>query len=79
MKYKINLSKVVAGRVRPDDIIEDFENPKYGFYWWFWLPQYQSNKGKFKKGECVDVSALWLCFSLGLVFWPQTKPSNKND
>jgi len=73
MKYKFNVSKVIAGRVRPDDIIEDFENPMYGFYWWFWMPQYQSNGGKFKKGQCVDVSVFWLCFSLGLIFWPQTK------
>jgi hypothetical protein len=74
MKYKVTISKVMAGRVRSDDIIDyDFEKPRYGFYWWFWLPRYMSNGGKFRRGECVDASLQWLCFSIGLIFWPQSK------
>lgn len=74
MNYKVTVSNVIAGRVQLDDIIDyDFENPKYGFYWWFWKPKYISNEGKFKNQECVDVSLMWLCFSVGLIFWPQVK------
>lgn len=76
MKYKVTISKVMAGRVMPTDTIEDFEDPKYGFYWWFWMPVYQSNGGSFKKGHCVDVSIMWMCFSFGLIFWPQSKPKD---
>lgn len=70
MSYKITISRGMAGRVSKSDIIEDFENPKYGFYWWFWKPEYQSNSGKFKRNECVDVDVKWLCFWFGFVFWP---------
>jgi len=71
MKYNVTISKVMAGRVQPDDIIDhDFENPKYGFYWWFWVPRYRSNGGKFTYDQVVDVSIQWLCFSVGLIFWP---------
>ena len=74
MKYKITISKVMAGRVQPDDVIDyDFEEPMYGFYWWFWVPRYMSNGGKFRYTECVDISLKWFCFSIGLVFWPQTR------
>ncbi len=70
MPYKVTVSKCRAGRVQPDDVIGEYENPKYGFYWWFWKPRYVSNGGKFKREECVDVGLQWLCFSIGLIFWP---------
>lgn len=71
MGYLITLSNVVSGRVKPDDIIDyDFERPKFGFYWWFWKPTFQTNGGKFKKKQVVDISLQWLCFSMGLIFWP---------
>lgn len=70
MKYKITVSKVIAGRVKPDDYIGEEENPRFGFYWWFWLPKYTSNGGRFRMGECVDVGLIWLCFSVGVIFWP---------
>lgn len=78
MKYKITFSKVVAGRVKPSDIIDyDFENPKFGFYWWFWFPRFYSNRGKFTKNDCVDISLQWLCLSIGLIFWPQRPMTTK--
>ncbi len=71
MDYHATVSKVIAGRVRHDGVIDySFEQPRFGFYWWFWLPRYQSNGGKFKRQEVVDVSIQWLCFSIGLIFWP---------
>ena len=71
MSYTITVSKVMSGRVKLGDKIEDFERPRYGFYWWFWVPKYSSNNGKFKRNECVDISLIWLCFSVGLIFWPK--------
>jgi len=71
MKYKVTVSTVMAGKIVPNDIIEDWESPKFGRYWWFWSPCFNSNGGKFKRGDCVDFSVQWLCLSLGLTFWPQ--------
>ena len=71
MKYGVTFSKVVAGRVRESDIIDyESENPKFGFCWWFWKPTWQTNGGKFKKGQTIDVGVFWLCFYVGLIFWP---------
>ena len=73
MKYKVTISKGISGRLWKEDKIEDFEKPKYGFYWWFWIPKYTSNGGRFKYNEVIDVSINWLCFHLGVVFWPNNK------
>lgn len=70
MGYRVTISKGIAGRVVAADNIEDFEQPKYGFYWWFWLPKFDSNGGSRKRREVVDVSATWLCFWFGFIFWP---------
>lgn len=67
---KTHLSFVVAGKISPNDSIEDFENPKFGRYWWFWKPCTTWNGGDFNKKECIDFSICWLCFSLGFTsFW----------
>ena len=78
MKYKVTVSKGMAGRITATDTIDDYEEPysMYGFYWWFWKPRFNSNSGKFKRNECVDVSIQWLCFWFGFVFWPQTRRSD---
>jgi len=70
MKYRMTISKGIAGRVKSSDNIEDFENPRYGFYWWFWVPDFSSNGGSKKRREVIDISANWLCFWFGLIFWP---------
>ena len=73
MKYQLTLNKGIAGRIRPDDIIEDFENPKYGFYWWLWVPNYHLNRGIMKSQEVVDVNITWLCFWVGFTLWPNSR------
>jgi len=78
-KYTVTISKCMAARVCKNDLIEDFEDPKYGFYWWFWMPLIKDNGGRFKRGECVDVSIMWLCFSFGFIFWPWNKPKHKHE
>lgn len=73
MGYKITVSKGIAGRIRPNDEIEDWERPRFGFYWWMWIPKIKHNGGRFSKNQTVDVSVMWGCAWLGLIFWPQTK------
>lgn len=71
MRYGATFCNVMAGRIKPSDIIDyTYEKPKFGFYWWFWKPTWKTNGGKFKREEVVDVSVMWLCFSIGLIFWP---------
>ncbi len=71
MKYRATLSKGMAGRVKETDVLGDDFKPRLGFYWFFLTPQFGWNKGEFKRGEVVDVDISWLCFWVGLTFWPK--------
>ncbi len=79
MKYKLTIGKGVSGKVLPDDVIEDFERPKFGRYWWFWLPRLKWNKGRFSRGEIVDTGVMWLCFWLDFTFWPNHCAPDKDS
>jgi hypothetical protein len=70
MGYRITAGFGMAGRVSPNDIIEDWESPKFGFYWWFWLPFFKSNGGSLRRRECVDIGVNIFCFWAGVTFWP---------
>ena len=75
---QINFSFVIAGRVQPDDKIDPDEYPRYGFYWWFWIPELNHNGAKFSNPEqCFGLDLLFLCFSVGFILWPITNhPKN---
>lgn len=70
MRYDIIFSKGIAGRVARDDVILNDEHPRYGFYWWFFIPKTSSNGGSIFREEVVDVSLHWLCFWVGFTLWP---------
>ena len=75
----INFSFVVAGRIKPYDEIGADENPKFGFYWWFWMPEINTNGAKLlNPDQCYDISLLFLCFSFGFILWP-IKNHHKNS
>lgn len=69
LPYHVTMSFVVAGKVSPTDTIEDFENPRYGRYWWFWTPQFYHNGGSFRRNEVIDMGFNWLCFAPSITFW----------
>ena len=58
----IHLSFIVSGSSK-GGVFEDWERPRFGRNWWFWLPKISNNGGGFKKGNCTDVGIMWLCFS----------------
>ena len=67
-KYDFMLNRGRSGRVMAnDDIDYNFERPRFGFYWWFWLPRIKWNGGKFGRDACVDFNVMWLCFWVGFV------------
>jgi hypothetical protein len=70
MGYRVTVSGVRAGRIAPDDTMGDWERPRFGFYWWFWVPALKSNGGKFSRRECVDINFHIFCFSASVTFWP---------
>ena len=74
MGYRITLSVGKSDRIKLGDTIEElFKESKYGFYWWFWKPRLNYNGGKFKYRECIDIGINWLCFWIGVTFWPLSK------
>jgi hypothetical protein len=73
MRYRVTVSRGIAGRVSLGTMFEDLESPRFGFNWWLWIPKYSDNGGKFRKNEVIDVDVTWLCFWFGFVFWPNGK------
>lgn len=49
--------------------LESKSRPRFGRNWWFWLPSYNWNGGKFKNYENTDISILWLCFSVSITVY----------
>jgi hypothetical protein len=46
------------------------ENPMWlGRCWGYWLPRWQWNGGRLSRGECCDMTILWLCFWVGVTVW----------
>jgi hypothetical protein len=40
-----------------------------GRCWGYWLPRWQWNGGRVTRGECCDITVLWLCFWAGMTVW----------
>ena len=73
MGSRISFSVGRAGRVRPGDEFEEWERPRFGFYWWLWLPQLHWNGGLPWRNDNIDVSLNWLCFWAGFVVWSRPR------
>ncbi len=74
--YKVSFMGGCAGRVQPGDKNPDgssAEGRNLGFYWWFWLPSFSHNNGRFSKQECVDLSVHWFAFYAHLIFFPERR------
>lgn len=69
-RYRVTVSRGIAGRTCDNDQIEEWERPRFGFYWWLWMPSLSWNGGRFHRKEIVDVGITWLCFWFGFIFWP---------
>lgn len=70
MTYKPTFSGGMAGRHGTNYVPLSGETPRFGFYWWCWLPDIVWNEGRFSRGEVVDVNFIWLCFWCSVTFWP---------
>lgn len=44
--------------------------PRFGRNWWYWLPDFSTNGGKFKSDECTDINFSWFCFCFSLTVFP---------
>ena len=66
-------SFVAAGSAKGWEFLEEdltaYYRPRFGRCWWFWIPEFRSNGGKFKANEVTDMSLLWLCFSASLTVY----------
>lgn len=76
--YDIHFSGGRAGKYKSLAEFDEWElqqntRPRYGRYWWFWIPNLKSNGGKFDFTDCVDINFHFLCFWLSLTFFPNKK------
>ena len=73
MKYKVNFSCGKSYRPKKGEVIDNGEKQMFGFCWFFWVPLYVSNGGKFRKNDVVDINICWLFFWVSVTFWPNRK------
>ena len=62
-----------SGLMADADSRLDFPNSRHGFYWWFWLPRFHGNGGKFGRDVCIDWTFNFLCYSLNFTFFKGRK------
>ena len=66
-------SFVIAGSSKNSNFeqweLESNHRPRFGRNWWFWVPYFNNNGGKFRKGLTTDVSLNFLCFSVGVTWY----------
>ena len=64
------LSILMAGKTT-NEVFEEWElqskhRPRFGRNWWFWMPSFRTNGGRFRCYETTDMAFNWLC--LGISF-----------
>jgi hypothetical protein len=45
------------------------EIPRFGRYWWYWLPHIHHNNGKFWKREVTDINFMFMCYWFAITIW----------
>ena len=43
--------------------------PRFGRCWWFWLPKFSTNGGRFKPHQNTDWQIHWLCWVVSLTVY----------
>ena len=67
---KVNFSFKQAGKISPNDPFIECVTPRFGRYWFYWLPHFKWNKGLPWKNEVLDVGFYWLFYTVDMVLWP---------
>lgn len=68
LSYYVGKSgKYIEGR---EERYEHVIQPSYfGYYYWYWIPKFHSNKGVFGKDNCIDWSFYWLNRHIDFTWW----------
>jgi len=75
MRYRLTFSFGGAGKVEPNEVLDKFslcegQTPRFGFYWWYWLPNWNYNGGRPSRCEVLDFSFHWLRWWGAVTAWP---------
>lgn len=68
IRNNVFLSLVMAGSSK-GSTFEDWEKPRFGRNWWFWMPKPSTNGGRFKRHETTDIGISWLCFCVSFTVY----------
>lgn len=73
VRYQWSISGGMAGHDYDGTPVEHLcpgQTPRFGFWWWNWMPRIHQNGGKARHIQVVDVSVTWLCFWVSLTGFP---------
>lgn len=80
MSYRITFCWGRSGRLQPGDVPDPdaFQNGRFGFWYFHWLPRAHYNRGRPWRREVLDLTAHWLCFWIGVTAWPPHHQGGEN-
>lgn len=75
MKYRLTFICGGAGKVEPGEVLDKYslcegQTPRFGYYWWHWLPTWHYNGGRPSMREVLDFNCAWLRWWCAVTAWP---------
>jgi hypothetical protein len=75
MKYRLTFICGGAGKVEPGEVLDKYnlcegQTPRFGYYWWHWLPTWHYNGGRPSRREVLDLNFGWLRWWCAVTAWP---------
>jgi hypothetical protein len=57
------------GETFTEEELQSKYRPRFGRNWWYWLPTFRSNGGRFRSYENTDINFHWLCFAMWITIY----------
>jgi len=75
MKYKVMFSSGGAGKMQEGEVLNEYslcagQTPRFGYYWWMWIPEFRMNGGSIFRKETVDINFHWLRWWCAVTMFP---------
>ena len=73
---RLHLSTMKSAKYDGDIMID---KPRFGYNWFYILPNISWNKGNPLKKQVVDIRFAWLCFCFGFTLYPSWVNKKENQ
>lgn len=76
--YRLTFICGKAGKVEQGELLDKHnlckgQTPRFGYYWWSWIPSFKYNSGNPLKRHILDFGMHWFCYWVAITAWPKRK------